>query len=169
LHFFEFCSPATCPLYQRSSRRKRRRMGTWQRFMTRYKVRHPGVLFLPAHKFIPRPPHLLFVVVVMLSSSAYFRLSVVSPLFCCGQKYLLLMAFCNCSKLWHQATLALEELVKDACFSKDGNKDLLELYNEFIKDQPTSSSWSGFGSRMNAVKHACQCLQFTCMHAGLQA
>jgi hypothetical protein len=79
------------------------------------------------------------------------------------------MVFCNHSKLWHQATLALEELVKDACFSKDGNKDLLELYNEFIKDQPTSSSWSGFGSRMNAVKHACQCLQFTCMHAGLQA
>lgn len=68
---------------------------------------------------------------------------------------------CVCSKLWHQATLALEELVQDACFIADGNKDLLTLYNELVKDQPSGSSWSGFGSRMNAVKHAgvsvCQC------------
>ena len=129
----------------------------------------------------------------------------------------------NCSKLWHQATLALEELVKDPCFNADGNKDLVTIYNELVKvstslslrpalivsrgvqqsceqgdtlvymykcfvsqsfstnlrtsqaahssafnralskwtktdvapqDQPSSSTWPGFASRMNAVKHA---------------
>ena len=62
--------------------------------------------------------------------------------------------FFGSSKLWHQATLALEELVKDPCFSADGNRDLVTLYNDLVKDQPSGSQWSGFGSRMNAVKHA---------------
>jgi hypothetical protein len=63
----------------------------------------------------------------------------------------------RCSKLWHQATLAVEELAKDPCFSAEGNKDLLTLYDELVKDQPPSAQWSGFGSRMNAVKHAGAC------------
>ena len=63
----------------------------------------------------------------------------------------------RCSKLWHQATLAVEELAKDPCFSAEGNKDLLSLYDELVKDQPPSAQWSGFGSRMNAVKHAGAC------------
>ena len=65
--------------------------------------------------------------------------------------------FLRCSKLWHQATLAVEELAKDPCFSAEGNKDLLTLYDELVKDQPPSAQWSGFGSRMNAVKHAGAC------------
>jgi len=72
------------------------------------------------------------------------------------------IVFIGSSKLWHQATLALEELVQDACFNAAGNKDLIAVYNELVKDQPSGSSWSGFGSRMNAVKHAsvfvCSCV-----------
>ena len=63
------------------------------------------------------------------------------------------------SKLWHQATLAVEELAKDPCFSAEGNKDLLTLYDELVKDQPPSAPWSGFGSRMNSVKHAGACVR----------
>jgi len=77
------------------------------------------------------------------------------------------------SKLWHQATLALEELVQDACFNAAGNKDLIALYNELVKDQPSGSSWSGFGSRMNAVKHAsvvvCICVSGWCSDVHLYA
>jgi hypothetical protein len=68
------------------------------------------------------------------------------------------------SKLWHQATLALEELVKDPCFSADGNRDLLTLYDDLVKDQPSGSQWSGFGGRMNAVRHAALAIRVSKQH-----
>lgn len=39
-------------------------------------------------------------------------------------------------------------------FQTEGNKDLLTLYREFLADQPSSSAWTGYASKMNAVKHA---------------
>ena len=59
-----------------------------------------------------------------------------------------------CGRLWHQATLALEELVKAPCFSAVGNKELLELYKGFLQDQPSSAPWSGFACKISPVKHA---------------
>ncbi|EKX31540.1 26S proteasome regulatory complex, subunit RPN9 [Guillardia theta CCMP2712] len=63
------------------------------------------------------------------------------------------------NKLWHQATLALEELCRDPCFSEEGNKDLITLYNEVVADQPSSAPWTGFASKMNPVKHASLCIR----------
>jgi 26S proteasome regulatory subunit N9 len=76
---------------------------------------------------------------------------------------------CASSKLWHQATLALEELVKDPVFNAAGNKDLLTLYNDLVKDQPPGSQWSGFGSRMNAVKHAALAIRVSKQHGDAEA
>jgi len=73
------------------------------------------------------------------------------------------------NKLWHQATLAVEELAKDPCFSAEGNKDLLTLYDELVKDQPPSAQWSGFGSRMNAVKHAALAIRVSKQHGDTEA
>lgn len=58
------------------------------------------------------------------------------------------------NKLWHQATLALEELVKAPCFWVEGNNELLDLYNQFLKDQPSTAQWTGFASKISPVKHA---------------
>jgi len=58
------------------------------------------------------------------------------------------------NKLWHQTTLALEELVKAPVFFAGGNKELLGLYKEFLQDQPANSPWTGFASKISPVKHA---------------
>jgi 26S proteasome regulatory subunit N9 len=58
------------------------------------------------------------------------------------------------NKLWHQTTIALEELFKAPCFSAPGNKDLLELFKSFLQDQPQASGWTGFASKISPVKHA---------------
>ena len=57
-------------------------------------------------------------------------------------------------RLWHQLTLAVEELSTAACFSVVGNRELLDLYKAFVADQPQNSAWTGFASRMNPLKHA---------------
>jgi hypothetical protein len=58
------------------------------------------------------------------------------------------------NKLWHQTTVALEELTKDKIFSAPGNTDLLALYSDFIADQPSGSAWPGFASKMSALRLA---------------
>jgi len=58
------------------------------------------------------------------------------------------------NKLWHQLTLAVEELSKAPCFQVDGNHELLDLYKNFVADQAPTAPWTGFASRMNPLKHA---------------
>eukprot|EP00960_Hanusia_phi_P065793 766211-Hanusia_phi.AAC.4 len=81
------------------------------------------------------------------------------------------------NKLWHQATLALEELCKDACFSEEvdrwkqgshrpvqgsrgrpGDGRML-LETILTRPQPSSASWTGFASKINPVKHASLCIR----------
>mmetsp|Transcript_41439 Transcript_41439/g.84728 ORF Transcript_41439/g.84728 Transcript_41439/m.84728 type:complete len:398 (+) Transcript_41439:21-1214(+) len=68
------------------------------------------------------------------------------------------------NKLWHQATIGLEELVKDPVFQTPGNTDLLTLYREFLADQPSSSAWTGYASKMNSVKHAALAITVSKQH-----
>ncbi len=70
-------------------------------------------------------------------------------------------------RLWHQATLGLEELVKDPVFQTEGNTDLLTLYREFLADQPSTSAWTGYASKMNAVKHASLAIIVSKQYGGL--
>ena len=65
--------------------------------------------------------------------------------------------------------MALEELSADAVFNTEGNKDLLALYHDLVKDQPSGSQWSGFGSRMNAVKHASLAIRVSKQHGDAAA
>eukprot|EP00285_Hemiselmis_virescens_P005840 CAMPEP_0173384904 /NCGR_PEP_ID=MMETSP1356-20130122/7496_1 /TAXON_ID=77927 ORGANISM="Hemiselmis virescens, Strain PCC157" /NCGR_SAMPLE_ID=MMETSP1356 /ASSEMBLY_ACC=CAM_ASM_000847 /LENGTH=398 /DNA_ID=CAMNT_0014340495 /DNA_START=54 /DNA_END=1250 /DNA_ORIENTATION=+ len=77
------------------------------------------------------------------------------------------------NKLWHQTTIALEELVKAPCFSAKGNTELLELYKTFLQDQPQGSGWPGFASKISPVKHASLCItiskQFGDAEAGISS
>ncbi len=58
------------------------------------------------------------------------------------------------TRLWHQLTLAVEELSKSPCFQVNGNHELLDLYKNFVADQAPTAPWTGFASRMNPLKHA---------------
>ncbi len=58
------------------------------------------------------------------------------------------------TRLWHQLSLAVEELSKAPCFQVDGNHELLDLYKNFVADQAPTALWTGFASRMNPLKHA---------------
>mmetsp|Transcript_38222 Transcript_38222/g.95678 ORF Transcript_38222/g.95678 Transcript_38222/m.95678 type:complete len:375 (-) Transcript_38222:56-1180(-) len=58
------------------------------------------------------------------------------------------------NKLWHQTTIALQELVKAPCFAASGNTELLDIYKDFLQDQPQGSGWTGFASKISPVKHA---------------